>query len=573
MIEAAHFAAGGDRPHVAPAQAASEASSASSAASTRSSPLHAAQRAVRAAGRARRRHVPSRASPTSRCRSSRSRDRRPGGYPAASRAPPTTGRRIRRLEQVGCVVESSGTEPARRRCRGIAASSGHRRRLLVVTPPSWRPDLTDPNDLAEEVIRLEGYDEPALDPARRPAGPRADASASGCAAGSAAALAAAGYVEVLSYPFVGERDFDALRPAPPTTRAAAPSRLANPLSDEEPLTAHHAAARPARDAAPQRRPRLRRPGAVRDGPGLPAHGRTRPPSRRVLARRPPADATRSSPRWTPRCRTSRCRSRSCWPASASRPAGGAPGRPAGWADAVEAARAVAARGRGRAGRPRGPARALAPGPLRRAVRRGRRLVGHAGELHPRVVEALGLPPRTCAMELDLDLLEPPTARPAAGPGDLRLSRWPPRTSRWSSTRRCRGRRVEAALREGAGALLESVRLFDVYTGEQVGEGRKSLAYALRFRAADRTLTAEEATAARDAAVALAAERTGAAAARRLTGVRGARGHIPSPFRRSGPGFPPVRNLRSARGPAPGGSSLREGRWVPAGRSGWPARSA
>jgi len=54
-----------------------------------------------------------------------------------------------------------------------------------------------------------------------------------------------------------------------------------------------------------------------------------------------------------------------------------------------------------------------------------------------------------------------------------------------------------------------VRLFDVYTGEQVGPGHKSLAYTLRFRAADRTLTAEEATAARDAAVAEAARRTGA----------------------------------------------------------------
>ena len=69
--------------------------------------------------------------------------------------------------------------------------------------------------------------------------------------------------------------------------------------------------------------------------------------------------------------------------------------------------------------------------------------------------------------------------------------------------------VEAAVREGAGELLESVRLFDVYTGPQVGEGNKSLAYTLRFRAPDRTLTVEETTAARDAAVALAGERTGA----------------------------------------------------------------
>ena len=58
-----------------------------------------------------------------------------------------------------------------------------------------------------------------------------------------------------------------------------------------------------------------------------------------------------------------------------------------------------------------------------------------------------------------------------------------------------------------------IRLFDVYTGEQLGEGKKSLAYALRFRAADRTLTVEEASAARDAAVALAGERTAGGAAR------------------------------------------------------------
>jgi phenylalanyl-tRNA synthetase beta chain len=70
--------------------------------------------------------------------------------------------------------------------------------------------------------------------------------------------------------------------------------------------------------------------------------------------------------------------------------------------------------------------------------------------------------------------------------------------------------VEAALRDGAGELLESIRLFDVYRDrERLGEGRKSLAYALRFRAPDRTLTVEETSAARDAAVAEAARRVGA----------------------------------------------------------------
>jgi phenylalanyl-tRNA synthetase beta chain len=69
--------------------------------------------------------------------------------------------------------------------------------------------------------------------------------------------------------------------------------------------------------------------------------------------------------------------------------------------------------------------------------------------------------------------------------------------------------VVDAVRDGAGELLEDAVLFDVYTGPQIGEGRKSLTLALRFRAADRTLTEDEASAARDAALAVAAERCGA----------------------------------------------------------------
>ncbi|HET6165573.1 MAG TPA: phenylalanine--tRNA ligase subunit beta, partial [Marmoricola sp.] len=69
--------------------------------------------------------------------------------------------------------------------------------------------------------------------------------------------------------------------------------------------------------------------------------------------------------------------------------------------------------------------------------------------------------------------------------------------------------VERALRAGAGELLESIRLFDVFTGPQIGDGKKSLAFALRFRAPDRTLTEAETGAARDAAVAAASSAVGA----------------------------------------------------------------
>jgi phenylalanyl-tRNA synthetase beta chain len=134
------------------------------------------------------------------------------------------------------------------------------------------------------------------------------------------------------------------------------------------------------------------------------------------------------------------------------------------------------------------------------------VVGHAGELHPRVCTALDLPARTAVMELDVDALPP-----ASVPVGPHLSSFPPVfvDLAFVLDEAVPAAAVEESIREAAGDLLEAVRLFDVYTGPQVGEGRKSLALALRFRATDRTLTEDEASAARDAAVAVAAERVGA----------------------------------------------------------------
>mgnify|MGYP002742950585 CR=1 FL=1 len=69
--------------------------------------------------------------------------------------------------------------------------------------------------------------------------------------------------------------------------------------------------------------------------------------------------------------------------------------------------------------------------------------------------------------------------------------------------------VEAVIREAAGDLLEEVRLFDVFRGPQLGEGRKSLAFSLRLRAPDRTLTAGELAGVRKRVVKRAAKRLGA----------------------------------------------------------------
>ena len=123
-----------------------------------------------------------------------------------------------------------------------------------------------------------------------------------------------------------------------------------------------------------------------------------------------------------------------------------------------------------------------------------------------MVSALELPRRTAAMELDLDAVPAAPVVQAGG-----LSTYPPALIDVALVLDATvpAADVERALVAGAGDLLESVRLFDVYAGGQVGEGRRSLAYKLAFRAPDRTLTVEEAVAARDAAVTEAAARTGA----------------------------------------------------------------
>ncbi len=135
------------------------------------------------------------------------------------------------------------------------------------------------------------------------------------------------------------------------------------------------------------------------------------------------------------------------------------------------------------------------------------MVGHAGELHPQVCRRAGLPDRSAAAEIDLGVLLEHAA--------------PKRAPRFSSfpvakvdvalvvEERVAAADLRATLAEGAGDLVESIRLFDVYVGEQVGEGHKSLAFALRLRAPDRTLTDEEVAVARDEAVTLAARRHGA----------------------------------------------------------------
>ncbi len=105
--------------------------------------------------------------------------------------------------------------------------------VLAVTPPSWRPDLRDPADLAEEVIRLEGYQNIPVH-AVRAAGGRGLTARQRLRRTASRALAYDGLVEVLSQPFASPADFDKLQlPADDPRRIAV--RLSNPLSEDEPF--------------------------------------------------------------------------------------------------------------------------------------------------------------------------------------------------------------------------------------------------------------------------------------------------------------------------------------------------
>jgi phenylalanyl-tRNA synthetase beta chain len=387
------------------------------------------------------------------------------------------------LGRVGCAV--SGTVP------------------LEVTPPTWRPDLLAPIDLVEEVARLGGYNDiPSILPPARGGQGITPAQRRRRVVGRA--LAENGYTEVLSYPFMTPGAADSLGyPSDDPRRSAV--RVTNPLSEEEPLlrtsllppmlaTLKRNLSRGLRDLA------LYETGTVflphLTAPAPPAMGVDRRPSESEWQA---ANAIVPKQPWHVAVAIAGDIEPSGW---------WGPGRAGGWQDAIEAARISLAAAGMSADRVTVSAASLAPWHPGRcaAIAVDGTAVGYAGELHPAVVSALELPRRTAVMELDLNAVPEAPVRlgrklssfpPALIDVALELDRTVPASS------------VCDALIEGAGELLESIRLFDVYESDQLGEGKKSLAYKLTFRAPDRTLTSDETLAARDAAVAAVASRFGA----------------------------------------------------------------
>jgi phenylalanyl-tRNA synthetase beta chain len=394
---------------------------------------------------------------------------------------------VRRLKQIGCTTDFD------------VADDGTTR--VVAHPPSWRPDLTQPADLVEEVLRLEGYD---TIPSVLPPAPAGTGLTLGQRRRRAVsrALAESGYVEVLPFPFVSKAVWDAFGLAEDDSRRRTVPVL-NPLESERSELATtllpglldilvRNVSRGSRDVALFHIGQVtQRKAAPIPVPDTGVDGRPSDDELAALHAALPQQPVHVA------VVLAGNRQRAGW---------WGPGEKAGWADAVAAAQLVAKASNVEL---RVVAADLLPWhPGRCAqLRVGDWPVGHAGELHPKVIEALGLPKGTVAMELDLDGLPLVEPRPAPlvspfPPVLLDVALVVPESVPVAE--------VTESLRSGGGDLLEDLNLFDVFTGEQVGAGKRSLAYSLRFRAADRTLTVEEATAARDAAVASAATRHGAA---------------------------------------------------------------
>jgi phenylalanyl-tRNA synthetase beta chain len=393
---------------------------------------------------------------------------------------------VRRLTQVGCEVVVDVSEAG----RGVA----------VVTPPTWRPDLRQAADLVEEVLRLEGLESiPSVLP-HAPAG-RGLTAAQRRRRAVGRALAYTGHVEVLAPVFLPAGVFDVWGLDADDPRRVT-TRVLNPLEADRPELAttlvpglleiaQRNVSRGQRDLALFAVAQVVEPG---EG--------TRPIDALAVDRRPTEDEIDALKQSLP---VQPLHAAVVLTGAVTAPGPWGAGRPADATDAFSAARTIASASGVEVELRSAQYLPWHPGRCAEVVVDGV-VVGHAGELHPGVLERAGLPPRTCAVEIDLDLV--PTREPLPSPS---ISPFPAVLQDVAVVvdESVPAAAVQSALVSGAGPLLEDIRVFDVFSGDQVGAGRKSLAFALRFRAADRTLTEDEASAARDAAVAAAATAVGA----------------------------------------------------------------
>ncbi|PNH86751.1 phenylalanine--tRNA ligase subunit beta [Arthrobacter sp. AFG20] len=409
----------------------------------------------------------------------------PGEFPAARIGIDFTEEQIvTSLEDLGAVLEKTDAG-------------------WTVTAPSWRNDLETKEDLSEEVARLVGYDQiPATLPVAPPG--RGLTRVQQQRRRLVQALADAGLTEVLAYPFVSKAANEAFGVAEEGAPRTA-VKLANPISEEQGYlrtsvlpglleVAKRNHSRGFRDLAVFEAGMVFLPGDTLGTPSIPPLGVK--PTDEVLDAL--YDGVPDQPLHVAAVLTGH---------DSPAAAGHAP-RLWDWADALDIARLagdvlgvelVVTQGRHQA---------FHPGRAAQLSLRSGEVVGYAGELHPKLLAAHDMPARSVALELNADALFEAAADVVVA---RHISTFPVATQDVALVvpQDVPADDVLAALREGAGELLEDVALFDVYAGKGIEDGKKSLAFGLRFRATDRTLTADEASEAREHAVATAAERFGA----------------------------------------------------------------
>jgi phenylalanyl-tRNA synthetase beta chain len=373
----------------------------------------------------------------------------------------------------------------------------------TVTPPSWRPDLTDALTLVEEVARLVGYDRiPSVLPIAPPG--RGLTRAQSARRRAAATLAAAGATEVLAYPFSSAAMVSLFDPDAPA------ERLANPLDPQVGLLrrsvlpglieiARRNLSRGMTDLALFELGTvfLPRPGVAYGTDFIPV-GDARP-DEATLAK---LNASIPPQAW-------HIGALFLGDALGKQP--GAAPVASGLTDALDVVRQLSVALAVDIGIASGSHPALHPGrtaSLSVATPDGPRVVGVAGELLPSHAHELDLPRVVALVELDLDAL---IEFGALQPSPALLGTLPAATQDLSLVvpRETPAGEVLAAVVAGAGELLEDARLVDDYRGAGLPDGHKSLTFALRFRARDRTLTAAEASEAKLAGAARAAELFGA----------------------------------------------------------------
>lgn len=363
---------------------------------------------------------------------------------------------------------------------------------IQVTPPTWRPDLSQPCDLVEEVARLVGYDRiPVALPSPHVAGKVGLTSSQKGKRWVADTLAEYGLTEVLNYPFVGVADFAAFNIDESEIQSVS-VELANPMAADRPYLRRELLLPLANTV--QRNIRrgnenvcLFEIGHVfkfdPEAPAIPSlPGGCRPTDEQLQA----LDAGLPEQQLHVAALLTGNAIDDGWLGDK---------RSVDWSDAVESMRRVMDRlgAHYELSQPV-PTEVPAqwhPGRMAWVVLNSGVRVGVVGELHPQVIDTLGLPAHAAAFELDLDAIFAALEfKPLQAHS---ISTFPPVKQDLAFTvpDSVSASQLSFAIEEAAGPLLESIQLFDVFSGDQIGQGFKSLAYSVTFRAPDRTLTSEE----------------------------------------------------------------------------------